>query len=353
MNTRRFSTSCGLLACLCCLFAVQSARGADEPITTSGYLSSDETWSGRVILTGDVTIPEGITLTIVPGTTVLCTAHSDDQKSGNQQKLISLEVRGTLIAQGTPSEPIRFTSTETGARAWDQITLLGAGPPLAVIQNCIIENAVVGIHLHSGYAYITNNTIVNNGWSGVMVHGANPTIKNNVVFESGYGINVNAGTASPHISYNNVYGNSRDYWDQSAKTAYTPSPATGNISADPLFVDAASGDYHLQPGSPCIDAGDNSAILPSVIVDLGLDVSPRGIMNGTVDMGAYEVAMAPILGSGEVEEEPATATEEKPSSFKTIGIGIGALILLGGIAVVLAKFLKDRSSSEIYEDEDD
>ena len=33
----------------------------------------------------------------------------------------------------------------------------------------------------------------------------------------------------------------------------------GNISADPLFVDPVHGKYHLQPGSPAIDAGDNTA----------------------------------------------------------------------------------------------
>ncbi len=31
--------------------------------------------------------------------------------------------------------------------------------------------------------------------------------------------------------------------------------ASGNISDDPLFVDAASGDFHLQDTSPCIDTG--------------------------------------------------------------------------------------------------
>ncbi len=35
-------------------------------------------------------------------------------------------------------------------------------------------------------------------------------------------------------------------------------PGTGNIDADPLFVDAAGGDVRLSPGSPCIDAGYNS-----------------------------------------------------------------------------------------------
>jgi hypothetical protein len=33
-------------------------------------------------------------------------------------------------------------------------------------------------------------------------------------------------------------------------------PGEGSISLDPLFVDAANDDYHLQPQSPAIDAGD-------------------------------------------------------------------------------------------------
>jgi parallel beta-helix repeat protein/predicted outer membrane repeat protein len=65
------------------------------------------------------------------------------------------------------------------------------------------------------------------------------------------------------------------------------------IHSDPLFVDAAGGDYHLQAGSPSIDAGDNSLVPEGVTTDL--DGNPR-ILDGntppdgtaTVDIGAYE-----------------------------------------------------------------
>ena len=35
--------------------------------TTSGFLTGDETWSGTVTLTGDVTVPSGVSLTIDSG----------------------------------------------------------------------------------------------------------------------------------------------------------------------------------------------------------------------------------------------------------------------------------------------
>ncbi len=55
-----------------------------------------------------------------------------------------------------------------------------------------------------------------------------------------------------------------------------------------------------------------------------------------------------------VTEEQTSVVHEKRSGFKKyIIIVIGAFILLGGISVALVKFLKDRSSSEVYDDDDD
>jgi len=72
-----------------------------------------------------------------------------------------------------------------------------------------------------------------------------------------------------------------------------------NIALDPLFVDPDNGDYRLQAGSPCIDAGDNTAVPEDITTDL--DGNPRFLEipetpdtgnppdgGPIVDMGAYE-----------------------------------------------------------------
>ncbi len=58
---------------------------------------------------------------------------------------------------------------------------------------------------------------------------------------------------------------------------------------DPLFANEDAEDFHLLPGSPALDAGDNS-LVPA---DLNLDLegNPR-ILNGLVDMGVYERSFA-------------------------------------------------------------
>jgi len=69
----------------------------------------------------------------------------------------------------------------------------------------------------------------------------------------------------------------------------------GNIGDHPLFVDPLNSNYHLLPGSPCIDAGDPNYIPEPNETDL--DGNPRmldGDNDGVlvVDMGAYEYRFA-------------------------------------------------------------
>ena len=95
------------------------------------------------------------------------------------------------------------------------------------------------------------------------------------------------GTLNNCIVYYNSGGNSAsDY--QSVNLNYcctTPLPtnSVGDITNEPLFVDLAAGDFHLQSNSPCINSGNNAY----VTVTNDLDGNPR-IVGGTVDIGAYE-----------------------------------------------------------------
>ena len=74
-------------------------------LTVTGILAGDTTWSGVVLMTGDVTIPAGVSLTIMPGTIVMAESYTDDQGGGNQPSLVSIEVLGTLNARGTAAAP--------------------------------------------------------------------------------------------------------------------------------------------------------------------------------------------------------------------------------------------------------
>jgi len=87
-------------------------------------------------------------------------------------------------------------------------------------------------------------------------------------------------TSEAEVSYSDIEGEAGVVW-----------PGIGNINANPLFMDAAGGDLRLRPGSPAIDAGDNSAVA-GVTTDLA---GWARIINGTVDMGAYETPLAAYL----------------------------------------------------------
>jgi hypothetical protein len=90
-------------------------------------------------------------------------------------------------------------------------------------------------------------------------------------------------------------------------------PGPGNISTNPLFVLPAIGDFSLQPGSPCIDAGHNWA-LPTDVLDLDedgdtaelvpLDLagSPR-FSGATASAGAAGCGVPVIVDMGAYEAE--------------------------------------------------
>lgn len=139
--------------------------------TTTGRMPGDETWRGELLITGDVEIPPGVTLTIEPGTTVRFTAQSDDQNDPGEYDpedpstypatMISILVRGVLLAQGRPEQPITFTtdSDEPGELDWQSIMLEESGT--VVLDHVVIEHSHLGLQLNSVelQASVTHSTI--------------------------------------------------------------------------------------------------------------------------------------------------------------------------------------------------
>ncbi len=61
------------------------------------------------------------------------------------------------------------------------------------------------------------------------------------------------------------------------------------FNANPFFVQPDSGDFHLQPCSPAVNAGDNAAAIAAALY-ADLTGAPR-ILDGAVDLGPYEQSL--------------------------------------------------------------
>ena len=145
--------------------------GKESKVLTLGKqtLTGDTTWQGTVQVNGDIDVPPGVTLTILPGTTVKF--KRIDEKS--DQNLYGVDspyypqaeiiVRGKIIAQGTKEKIIVFTSAEIDARPadWGAINLLGGEGN--VIEYSKILFAYNGVHSHGASAKVNHNEFAKNG----------------------------------------------------------------------------------------------------------------------------------------------------------------------------------------------
>ncbi|PIW84648.1 MAG: hypothetical protein COZ95_08750, partial [Nitrospirae bacterium CG_4_8_14_3_um_filter_50_41] len=114
--------------------------------TTSGTLSTDETWSGFVSLTGDVTVPQGKALTIQAGTVLTLPSGSDDQGSNNAS-LTELIVNGRLEILGTTGNPVTLTSSNPVPTAgdWGGITVTDTGFAGMTVQYAVVSYSQYGV----------------------------------------------------------------------------------------------------------------------------------------------------------------------------------------------------------------
>lgn len=147
-----------------------------------------------------------------------------------------------------------------------------------------------GLRTGEGPLYVINTLLAGNTGDAA-IHANNDVTLMNVTLADNVGdiIFNPAPEGTLDVTNSIIYGNTNQHLGdcQSGSECITYSDVegwtgggTGNIDADPRFVDAASGDYHLQFGSPGRDKGTPTGAPTQDIEGTARDAAP--------DMGAYE-----------------------------------------------------------------
>lgn len=321
-----------------------AARPVRASIIVSGPLTQDTTWDADTVrVVGDVLVPDGLTLSILPGALV------------RFEGFFGLRVLGRLLAVGAPQARILFTSAHpelfepdtTRAGSWNGIVFpaTAAANGTSLLEWCDLScSKAVGQRLEGGVLYLDgfSGLLVRNcrftsnlaGYGGVLFaqRGSAPVLAGCVMTENysllrgssvycadGYprlnactivwnhSLNPESfddtGVVHAHISKPQLNGcivrdNDTAFflgWElREAKPWYVRwcdidaggFPGEGDFDADPLFVGGGEHPLALGAGSPCIDAGppDGSGL---ALLPLDLAGLPR-LSGGRLDSGAYE-----------------------------------------------------------------
>lgn len=202
-----------------------SGNGNNSQGTDVEVLEAEGTWTAgsTVEVNSHILVPEGKSLTIEPGVTIIFS----NSGVGVNHVPIEFTVDGNLYCLGTEDQPIRFTVAEelrtydnTFAGLWGGI-VAGATCEEMIIDHTIIEytggQVIEGSPAaENGYytagddaypqittnnvdgRYVITNSIIRNGWSdGIYMMGGNAIIANNIFSANGYdgaeAVNVKSG----------------------------------------------------------------------------------------------------------------------------------------------------------------
>ncbi len=185
-----------------------------------------------------------------------------------------------------------------------------------ITGNLFVDNHALGnasaIYCSYSYPRVINNTIIQNPIENennpyiescaIFNFLARPVLENNIIRDNEPAFYYMHTQLKNNKAYYTHYNNIQD-----------GEIIGGNIDADPRFINPANDDFHLSPGSPCIDAADNEALPPHLMYDLDGnarfidDPDTEDTGNGTppiVDIGAYEfqvnVCPADLTGDDQV-----------------------------------------------------
>ncbi len=143
--------------------------GAAQLVLNKSVLAEDTIWQGEVLLQGDIEIPAGVTLIIMPGTVVrFARVERFGPAKLSLDKLnhfpgLEIIVKGKILAQGTPGHKIIFTSAAEAPQPgdWGAVNMLGS--IANIIEYCEFSYAHTAVHGHSAHAVIAHCDFHHNG----------------------------------------------------------------------------------------------------------------------------------------------------------------------------------------------
>ncbi|MGB4776286.1 MAG: right-handed parallel beta-helix repeat-containing protein, partial [Daejeonella sp.] len=170
------------------------------------------------------------------------------------------------------------------------------------IYNTLSSPVIINTVFSDNTANDLGGAMYNNGSSPQVI---NSTFSKNKATTSGGAIRNSMSLANPVFTNSIIYGNMKtslvadNFGDNSSVVTYSLveggyNGGTNIILSDPLFVNAATGNFQLQPKSPAIGVGNNAGIPAGITRDRNSELR---IQKTTVDMGAYESAYSTLTGN--------------------------------------------------------
>ncbi len=140
-------------------------------------LLGETVWQGRIEVSGQVRVPDGARLVILPGTIVEFKRRDTNGDGIGENGLL---VQGVLVAKGTKAEPIFFRSAERQPRMgdWDAVNIMNSDGVQNLIEYCRIEDAYRGLHFHFANVLV-GNSLFSNNYRGIQFQESQVEIRNN------------------------------------------------------------------------------------------------------------------------------------------------------------------------------